>query len=446
MKKKKVIIMGAAGRDFHNFNMLFREDPEVEVVAFTAAQIPFIEKRLYPAELAGPAYPEGIPIHPEAELGGLIVEHGADTVVFSYSDVPYQEVMHAASLASSLGAEFVLPNYERTLLECARPVISVTAVRTGCGKSGVTRFVSRVVSEGGKKPVAVRHPMPYGELAASRVQRFSSAEDLREADLTIEELEEYEPLVEAGVTVFAGVDYREVLSEAEKEADVIIWDGGNNDTPFVRPDLDIVVADPLRPGHELAYWPGEVNLRRSGCVVINKANSATAEGIETVRDNTHRVNPDAGLVLTSSVVTVEGDISGKHVLVIEDGPSLTHGGMPYGAGTTAAMKYGATAVKVRPHATGSIREALENYPHLKNVLPAMGYSEEQRRELKETIESTPCDLVLVATPVDLERLIDIEKPTVRVRYEVRDIESRSFAWELPGGLRKVVTDFLEGLE
>ncbi len=422
--RKKVIIMGAAGRDFHNFNILFRTDERYEVMAFTAAQIPFIQNRTYPAELAGPLYPQGIPVYPEERLEELIKESGAGLVIFSYSDVSHEYIMHRASVVTALGADFVLPGAESTMVSSRKPVISVCAVRTGCGKSGVTRFVAGIVKDCGKTPAAVRHPMPYGDLRTQKVQRFSDIEDPALKACTIEEMEEFEPLLRAGVTVYSGIDTEEVVRRAEKEADLIIWDGGNNDMPFVRPDLEICVADPLRPGHELLYYPGEANLRRAGCVVINKANSAPAVGMEIVKENVRAVNPKAEVVLTDSVVTVEGPIKGKRVLVVEDGPTLTHGGMDFGAGIAAAREQGAEPVDPEPHAAGSIRETLKRYPNLKNLVPAMGYSKEQIKELEETINRTPCDVVLIATPVDLAKVMNIKKPTVRVSYEVQDRDGR----------------------
>ena len=420
--KKKIIIMGAAGRDFHDFNTLYRGDPAYEVVAFTAAQIPFIHDRIYPPELSGPPAPAGIPIYPEEMLAALIKSKNIDMVAFSYSDVTNEYIMERASLCASIGADFVLHSAENTFLDSAKPVISVCAVRTGCGKSGVTRFIARIAGEAGMKAVAIRHPMPYGDLKRQICQRFASLDDLKRADCSIEEREEYEPLVTAGTVVYAGVDYAKIIKQAEAEADLIIWDGGNNDLPFIRPTLELVIADPLRPGDELKYYHGLTNLRRAGCVIINKANSATAEAIDEVTQNIRSVNPMARIIKTASEVTVEADISGKKVLVIEDGPTLTHGGMSYGAGIAAAQKYGAYPVDVRGYAVGTIKETLDRFPRLTNLLPAMGYSAAQVADLERTINSTPCDAVLVATPVDLARIIDIKKPAIRVRYEVRDME------------------------
>jgi len=435
--KKKVIIMGAAGRDFHNFNICYKDNPDYEVVAFTAAQIPFIYDRIYPPELAGPLYPEGIPIYPEERLPGLIASKGIDEVVFSYSDVSHEHVMHRASLAVALNADFTLLGAEKTMLKSRKPVISVCAVRTGCGKSGVTRFVARALVNAGKTPAAIRHPMPYGDLLREKIQRFKTLKDITAAGCTIEEREEFEPLVNAGITVYAGVDYREILKEAEKAADVIIWDGGNNDLPFIKPDLELVVVDPLRPGHELKYFPGEANLRRAHCVIINKADSAKASDLEIVKKNINEVNPKAAVVSTASVVKVNAgtDLTGKKVLVIEDGPTLTHGGMSYGAGIVAVGMLKAVPVDPHPYATGTIRDTLEKYKHLKDLLPATGYSVAQIRELEETINSTPCDAVLVATPINLADIIKINKPVIRVTYEVEELATP--------GLSGVVKEFLE---
>jgi predicted GTPase len=423
LKRQKVLIMGAAGRDFHNFNMVYRDDPSYEVAAFTAAQIPFIGGRTYPPELAGPLYPEGIPIFPEEDLEGLIHLHGIEQVVFAYSDVSHEYVMHKASLCLSLGTDFVLLGPDKTLLESTLPVISVCAVRTGCGKSGITRYVLGVLKRRGVVPVAIRHPMPYCDLAKSRTQRLVKMEDLDEQCCTIEEREEFEPLIEAGVTAYAGVDYGAVLKDAEKEGGVIVWDGGNNDMPFIRSDLEIVLLDPHRPGHELSFHPGEANLRRADIAVINKVDTADERNVSEVAGNIRMVNPEAIIVYTTSPIRADSPdkITGKKVLVIEDGPTLTHGGMAYGAGFLAAGKYGAAEiVDPRPYAAGSIRATLEKYPGIRNVLPAMGYAPEQVRELKETIERAPCDLVVIATPIDLRRLLDLKKESVRVSYEIEE--------------------------
>src|SRR5512135_2180630 len=407
LKRQKVLIMGAAGRDFHNFNMVYRDDPSYEVAAFTAAQIPFIGRRTYPASLAGPLYPEGIPIFPEEDLATLIHLYGIEQVVFAYSDVPHEYVMHKASICLSLGTDFVLLGPDKTMLKSSLPVISVCAVRTGCGKSGITRYVLGVLKQRGVMPVAIRHPMPYCDLAKSRTQRFVEMEDLDAQSCTIEEREEFEPLIKAGVTVYAGVDYGAVLRDAEKEAGVIVWDGGNNDMPFIKSGLEIVLLDPHRPGHELSFHPGEANLRRADIAVINKVDTADERMVGEVARNIGRVNPEAVIIYTNSPIRADNPdrIAGKKVLVIEDGPTLTHGGMAYGAGFLAAGKYGAAEiVDPRPYAAGSIRATLEKYPGIKNVLPAMGYAPEQVRELKETIEQSPCDIVLIATPTDLRRL------------------------------------------
>ncbi len=426
-KRPKVIIMGAAGRDFHNFNMIYRDNPAYEVVAFTAAQIPFIGQRIYPHDLAGSLYPGGIPIFPEEELEMLIQRHGIEQVVFAYSDVPHEYVMHKASLCLSLGTDFVLLGPDRTMLESTLPVISVCSVRTGCGKSGITRYVLGVLKQRGVIPVAIRHPMPYCDLSKSRVQRYAKMEDLDEESCTIEEREEFEPLIKLGVTAFAGIDYKTVLNDAEKEAGVIVWDGGNNDMPFIRSGLEIVVLDPHRPGHEISFHPGEANLRRADIAVINKVDTADEAKVREVEKNIRKVNSEAIIVYTNSPIKADSadKIAGKKVLVVEDGPTLTHGGMRYGAGFLAAEKYAAAEiVDPRPYAVGSIRETLEQYPDIKNVLPAMGYAPEQIRELKETIESTPADLVLVATPTDLRRLLDIKKDSVRIDYEIEELDGK----------------------
>ncbi len=434
--RKRVIIMGAGGREFHNFNLCFRNNPDFEVIAFTAAQIPFIEHRRYPPELGGPLYPKGIPIFPEEDLSALIRDKEIDEVIFSYSDVSHEYVMHRGSLVNSLGASFSLLGPDATMLKSSKLVISVCAVRTGCGKSGVTRLICRILKEMGKKVIVIRHPMAYRDLLKQRVQRYSSHDDLK--GCTIEEREEFEPLIEAGITVYAGVDYEDVLREAEKEAEIIVWDGGNNDLPFIRPDLEVVVLDPHRPGHELLYYPGEANLRRADCLVINKTDTARPEGIEVVLKNIKEVNPDAKVVYTSSPISVEDAeaIKGKRVLVVEDGPTVTHGGMPYGAGVIAAEGHGAELVDSRPYATGSIKEVLEQYPGIRNLLPAMGYGDQQIKDLEDTINNTPCDAVLIATPVDLRRIISIKRPTLRVKYEVKEMERP--------GLKDLIEEFIKG--
>ncbi|HIQ00513.1 MAG TPA: GTPase [Anaerolineales bacterium] len=421
---QRVIIMGAAGRDFHNFNVHFRDNPDVQVVAFTATQIPNIEGRRYPPELAGSLYPEGIPIHPEAELTDLIRRHQVDQVIFAYSDVSHEYVMHKASQVLAAGADFRLMGARSTMLESDKPVVAVCAVRTGSGKSQTTRRVCDLLQGMGKKVVVIRHPMPYGDLVAQAVQRFATYEDLDRHDCTIEEREEYEPHLDRGVVVYAGVDYEAILRQAEAEADVVVWDGGNNDLPFYRPDLHIVVADPHRPGHELRYHPGEANLRVADVVVINKVDTAGPDGIAQVRESIRTVNPQAVVVEAASPIFVEdpGAIRGKRVLVIEDGPTLTHGEMAYGAGVVAARRFGAAElVDPRPYAVRSIAATFEKYPHIGPLLPAMGYGEEQIRDLEESINRAECDLVLVATPIDLRRLIDVRHPVDRVRYELQVI-------------------------
>ncbi len=429
-RRIRVVIMGAAGRDFHNFNVYFRDNPTYEVVAFTATQIPNIEGRRYPPELAGELYPDGIPVYPEAELATLIREREVDQVVFSYSDVPHEYVMHRGSLVVAAGADFRLMGSRATMLQSSKPVIAVCAVRTGCGKSQTTRYVSDLLQEMGKKVVVVRHPMPYGDLAAQRVQRFASYADLDRYKCTIEEREEYEPHLDRGLVVYAGVDYEQILRQAEAEADIILWDGGNNDLPFFKPDLHIVVADPLRAGHELRYHPGEANLRLADVVIINKVDTAGPEGIATVRENIYAVNPQATVIEAASPIFVDDPdaIRGKRVLVVEDGPTLTHGEMPYGAGVVAARRFGAAElVDPRPYAVGSIAATFQKYPHIGHLLPAMGYGDEQVRELEETINTAECDLVLTATPIDLRRVLDVRHPMDRVRYELQVIGQPNLA-------------------
>jgi predicted GTPase len=426
MDKKRVIIMGAAGRDFHNFNVYFRGNEEYQVVAFTATQIPGIESRIYPPELAGPNYPNGIPIYPEEELSNLIKKFDVDEVVFAYSDVSHEYVMHKASIALAAGADFRLMGSSTTMLKAKVPVVSVCAVRTGCGKSQTSRKVAKILRSNGYRVIVVRHPMPYGDLRKQVCQRFATFEDLDKYECTIEEREEYEPHIRNGVIVYAGVDYEKILREAEKEADVIVWDGGNNDLPFYKPDLHIVVADPHRSGHELRYHPGEANLRMADVVVINKVDTAEPENIEKVENNVREVNPKAIIVKAVSPMIVDNPelIKGKRALVIEDGPTLTHGEMPYGIATIAAKKLGASEiVDPRPYAVGSIVDAYKKYKHLGNVLPALGYGERQIRELEETINTAPCNIVVVGTPIDLRRIVKINKPAVYVRYELQEVES-----------------------
>ncbi len=427
---KRVLILGAAGRDFHNFNVLFRDNSDYQVVAFTATQIPDIAGRRYPPELAGRLYPEGIPIFEEKDLESLVAKYEIDAVVFSYSDVSHQTLMHLASRAAAADADFWLLGTEHTQLKSSVPVISVCAVRTGCGKSPVSRLVAGELHRRGRRPVVIRHPMPYGDLAKQAVQRFATMEDLDLQQCTIEEREEYEPHISKGTVVYAGVDYEKILRQAEKEADVILWDGGNNDTSFYVSDLEIVVADPHRPGHELSYFPGEVNLRRADAIVINKVDTAEQRDIETVRQNIKLHNPKAVVFEMACRVSIPDPhlVKGQRVLVVEDGPTLTHGEMPYGAGVVAARQYGAAElVDPRPYAVGSMRGTYERYQHLTNLLPAMGYSAIQRHELEETIRRTPCDLVLIATPIDLARVIKLDRPNLRVIYEVEELTKPGLA-------------------
>ncbi len=428
---RRILVLGAAGRDFHNFNVVFRNRPEYHVVGFTATQIPEIANRTYPAVLAGAGlYPDGIPIFEEKNLESLIAAERVDTAVFSYSDISYQNLMHLASRAVAAGADFWLLGTEHTQLKSSVPVVSVCAVRTGCGKSPVSRLVATALRQLGARPVVIRHPMPYGNLAAQAVQRFATMEDLDLQQCTLEEREEYEPHLRQKTVVYSGVDYERILCQAEQEADVILWDGGNNDTPFLASDLEIVVADPHRPGHELSYFPGEVNLRRADVVVINKVDTAARQDIEIVRHNIRESNPKATIVETASRVSVDRPelVKGRRVLVVEDGPTLTHGEMPYGAGVIAAQHFGAAElVYPKPFAIGSIRRTYDSYPHLTNLLPAMGYSTRQRHELEETINRVPCDLVLIATPIDLARVIKIEKPSLRVTYEVEELSHPGLA-------------------
>jgi len=424
MSKKKVIIMGAAGRDFHNFNVCFRDNPDYEVVAFTATQIPNIEGRNYPPELTGDLYPNGIPIFPESELPELMKKHKVDEVVFSYSDVPYTYVMSRSSIVNEAGASFRLPGLQETWLESSVPVVSICAVRTGCGKSQTTRRVAGILREMGKKAVVVRHPMPYGDLAKQRVQRFAALEDLDLHQCTIEEREEYEPHIVQGITVYAGVDYEAILREAEKEADVVLWDGGNNDFSFYKPDIYITVLDPHRPGHETTYYPAEVNLRAADVLVVNKVDTAEPENVESVIRTAREVNPDATIIKAESPLTVEDSslIKDKRVLVIEDGPTVTHGEMKYGAGIVAAKKFGASEIiDPRPYVVGSIETTFKKYPGIGTLLPAMGYGEQQVKDLEATINRTPCDSVIIATPIDLRKIASIVKPSTRVTYELREI-------------------------
>ena len=424
MSLKRVVIMGAAGRDFHNFNMFFRDNKDFEVVAFTATQIPDIAGRKYPKELAGKLYPKGIPIYDEKDLPKIIREKKIDLVVFSYSDIAHEDVMHKASIVLAEGASYMFLGPNETMLKSSKPVISICAVRTGCGKSQTTRRVSEILRKAGKKVVAVRHPMPYGDLNKQKVQRFATLKDLDKNDCTIEEREEYEPHIVNGVIVYAGVDYEAILRQAEKEADVVLWDGGNNDTPFFKSDLEIVVVDPHRPSHEVLYHPGETNARRADVIVINKVDTADIESIEEVRYNINQINSKAIVIEAASPLQVSNPmaIRGKRVLVVEDGPTLTHGEMAYGAGVMAARKFGARElVDPRPFAVASIQETYKKYPEIGILLPAMGYGEKQMKDLEKTINQTKCDLVVIATPIDLGRLIKINKPSVRVEYSLAEI-------------------------
>jgi predicted GTPase len=439
MQKIKVIIMGAAGRDFHNFNVYFRNNAAYEVVAFTATQIPGIEGRLYPPELAGSNYPKGIPIYPEAELPRLIKENGIDQVVFAYSDVSHEYVMHKASIALASGADFRLMGPKTTMLKAKVPVVSVGAVRTGSGKSQTSRQVAKILKNKGLRVVVIRHPMPYGDLRKQICQRFASYEDLDKYECTIEEREEYEPHIDNGIIVYAGVDYEKILRETEKESDVIVWDGGNNDLPFYTPDLHIVVADPHRAGHEVAYHPGEANLRMANVVIINKVDTADPQNVKQVKANIRMANPNAIILDAASPITVDKPelIKGKRVLVIEDGPTLTHGNMPYGAATIIAKRLGPSEIiDPKPYAVGSIKDTYKKYTHLGAILPALGYGEKQIAELKETIDHTPCDVIIIGTPIDLRRVMTINKPTVRVKYELQVLGSVSLEQILEKFLQK----------
>jgi predicted GTPase len=427
MEKKNVLIIGAAGRDFHNFNTYYRDNENYNVVAFTAAQIPDIDGRKYPAELAGKLYPDGIPIYAQDDLEKLIKELDVEDCVFSYSDVPYQVVMNIGALVNAAGANFVLLGPGKTMIKSTKPVIAVGAVRTGCGKSQTSRRIIELLMEQGLKVVAIRHPMPYGDLVAQKVQRFATIEDLAKHKCTIEEMEEYEPHVQRGNVIYAGVDYEAILREAENDpdgCDVILWDGGNNDFPFYKPDLMVTVVDPHRPGHELSYYPGETTLRMADYVVINKIDSADAQAIQIVRDNIAKVNPNAVVVDGASPLTIDKPelIRGKKVLVIEDGPTLTHGEMKIGAGTVAANKCGAAElVDPRGYAVGKLADTFKIYPNIGTLLPAMGYGEQQVKDLEATIDKTPCDAVVIATPIDLTRIVKINKPTVKVGYDLQEI-------------------------
>ena len=430
---RNVIIIGAAGRDFHDFNVYWRDNPAYNVVAFTAAQIPDIAGRTYPPELAGSRYPKGVPIHAESELKDLISKHNVDLCAMAYSDLAHADVMHKAALVNAAGADFVMLGSAHTMLPSKKPVIAVCAVRTGCGKSQTTRAVAKVLKDMGRKVAAVRHPMPYGDLREQVCQRFAKLEDLDTHRCTIEEREEYEPHIVHGNVVFAGIDYARILAAAEQEADVILWDGGNNDTPFYKPNLLLCVVDPHRAGHEIGYYPGETNLRMADVVIVNKVDTARPEDIETVLRNVAAVNPKAQVLQCDSPLTVSDpdQIRGKRVLVVEDGPTVTHGEMPYGAGHVAAKKFGAAAIiDPRPFAVGSIKATFEKYPHCQEILPAMGYGDRQMSELEQTINAADCDAVLIGTPIDLARMLKLNKPSVRVTYDLGERK--------PGELKKAI--------
>jgi predicted GTPase len=437
--QKKIIIMGAAGRDFHNFNVYFRNNGDYKVVAFTAAQIPNIQRRIYPPELAGEAYPRGIPIYPEEELPKLIRKFKIDQVFFAYSDISNQDVMTKASLVLACGADFAFIGLKSTMLKAKVPVISVCAVRTGAGKSQTSRQIVKILKKKKQRVVIVRHPMPYGDLKRQIVQRFATRQDLNKCNCTIEEREEYEPHIDSGSIVYTGVEYERILLEAEKEADIIVWDGGNNDVPFFKPNLHVVVADPHRAGDELTYFPSTINLRLADVLIVNKVDTADPAKVEQVKANVKSINPSALILDAASPITTDkpGLIKNKRVLVVEDGPTVTHGNMPFGAATIAAKKLGAKEiVDPRPYAVGSIKETYERYPHLGKVLPAVGYSERQITELKTTIDATPCDVILVGTPVDLSRITRLNKPAVRVKYELQVLG--------PISLEKIIDNFLKG--
>ena len=440
MKRKNVIIIGAAGRDFHNFNMAYRDNETAHVVAFTAAQIPDIAGRKYPAALAGALYPDGIPIYPQEDLDQLIRDMDVDECVFSYSDVPYSFVMGISAIVNAAGANFVLMGPKASMLKSCKPMIAVGAIRTGCGKSQTSRKIVELLMAKGLKVVAVRHPMPYGDLLAQKSQRFAKIEDLKKHRCTIEEMEEYEPHIERGNVIYAGVDYEAILRDAENDpdgCDVIVWDGGNNDFPFYQPDLLVTVTDPHRPGHELSYYPGEVNLRMADVVVINKVDSADPKNVETVRDNIRRVNPRAAVISANSAIEVDDPsvIEGKRVLVVEDGPTLTHGEMKIGAGVVAARLFGATEmVDPRPYLAGKLVATFEKYPGIGTLLPAMGYGDQQIRDLEQTIARTDCDSVIIGTPIDLSRIVKIDKPSTRVYYSLDEIGSPN--------LSEIIDDFV----
>lgn len=435
--KKKVLILGAAGRDFHNFNVFFRDNEEYDVIAFTATQIPDIADRKYPANLAGKLYPHGIPILDEADLCNIIKKNDIDQAIFSYSDVSYEYVMRKAALVNVAGADFIMLSPKHTMIKSKKPVIAICAVRTGCGKSQFSRKIFEILSKK-HKVVAIRHPMPYGDLSKQRCQRFATYDDLDIHECTIEEREEYEPYIDMGGIVYAGVDYEEILFNAEQEADIIIWDGGNNDYSFYKPDLYITIADPHRAGHEIEYYPGEINVHLADILTINKIQTANEQDIKIVVDNVKSVNDTAMILQASSPILIEGDITNKKIIVVEDGPTVTHGGMPYGAGALAAEENNAILIDPRPFAVGSIKETFKKFPHLKNILPAMGYGEKQVKELETTINNATCDAVLAATPIDLSRIITVNKPIIRARYGVGE--------DAANKLEKILSDFLINIE
>jgi predicted GTPase len=443
MTTKNVIIIGAAGRDFHNFNTCFRDNPDYQVVAFTAAQIPDIAGRKYPAELAGKLYPDGIPIFAEIDLEKLIRDLKVDECVFSYSDIPYNRVMHIGARVNTAGADFKMLGARQNMLKSSKPVIAIGAVRTGCGKSQTSRRVIEILMKMGLKVVAVRHPMPYGNIAEQKVQRYATLDDLVKHKCTIEEMEEYEPHVARGNVIYAGVDYQAILTAAEKDpdgCDVILWDGGNNDFPFYKPDLTITVTDPHRAGHELSYYPGEITMRLADVIVINKIDTSSPENIQIVRENINLANPNALVIDAASPITLDNPaiIRGKACLAIEDGPTLTHGEMKLGAGTVAALKWGASMlVDPRPYAVGKIKETFQTYPNIGTLLPAMGYGKQQIGDLEKTINATPCDVVVIGTPIDLNRIVKINKPTVRVTYELQEIGTPNLQMVLEGFVKKM---------